>query len=174
MHIAACDGRRLAASTLDAPVADKLALVIPSKAARELLRLLGQDAAKPQRLTVLAGENNASFTFASAYSSEVTLVSKIIDGQYPDYTKIIPPENAIATLPRAELLRCVERIGLVADDVGLEFNGSTPCTCVRPASAARNCWARPRLPPRARQGPREGRMWLRRALPRRRPGGAGG
>jgi DNA polymerase-3 subunit beta len=124
MHIAACDGRRLAACTLDAPVADKVALVIPSKAARELLRLLGQDAAKPQRLTVLAGENNASFTFASGYSSEVTLVSKIIDGQYPDYTKIIPPENAIATLPRAELLRCVERIGLVADDVGLEFNGS--------------------------------------------------
>jgi DNA polymerase-3 subunit beta len=124
MHVAACDGRRLAACTLDAPVADKIALVIPSKTARELLRLLGQDAAKPQRLTVLAGENHASFTFAASYSSEVTLSSKLIDGQYPDYTKIIPPENAIATLPRAELLRCIERIGLVADDVSLEFNGS--------------------------------------------------
>jgi DNA polymerase-3 subunit beta len=123
MHIAACDGRRLAACTLDAPVPNKAALVIPSKAVHELLRLLGQDAAKPQRLTVLAGENNVSFTFASAYSSEVTILSKLIDGQYPDYTKIIPPENAIATLPRAELLKCIERIGLVADDLTLEFNG---------------------------------------------------
>jgi len=124
MHVAGCDGRRLAAATLDSPVANKVTLVLPTKTVRELIRLLGADANKPQRLTVLAGENHASFTFASAYESEITIVSKLIDGQYPDYTKIIPPENAIATLPRAELLRCVERIALVADDVNLEFNGS--------------------------------------------------
>jgi DNA polymerase-3 subunit beta len=124
MHVAGCDGRRLAAATLDSPVANKVTLVLPTKTVRELIRLLGADANKPQRLTVLAGENHASFTFASAYESEITIVSKLIDGQYPDYTRIIPPENAIATLPRAELLRCVERIALVADDVNLEFNGS--------------------------------------------------
>jgi len=54
----------------------------------------------------------------------ITILSKLIEGTYPDWNRIIPADNNIATLPRAELLRSVERIALVADDIHMEFTGS--------------------------------------------------
>ena len=86
---------------------------------RELLRLLPSDTDKPNRLQVAIGENQVQFVFG-----EITILSKLIEGAYPDWNRIIPPDNNIATLPRAELLRSVERIALVADDIHMEFTGS--------------------------------------------------
>ena len=120
MNVVACDGRRIAVSSIDCPVAAAAALIVPVKAVKELLRLLGSDVEKPHRLTVRAGASQVLFSFGN-----LTIVSKLIEGTYPDYTKIIPAEGVVAILPRAELLRCVERIGLVADNVSMDFTKST-------------------------------------------------
>ena len=122
LHVVACDGRRIAISSTDSPIPDKAALILPVKVVRELLRLLGSDTNKPQRLNLTAVANLAQFSF-NAGGVDITLMSKLIDGNYPDYNKVVPKENIIANLPRAELLRAVERIALVSDDVMLEFTG---------------------------------------------------
>ena len=119
IHVVACDGRRIAASSIASPVKDRADLILPAKTVRELLRLLSSDTDKPNRLQLAIGENQVQFVFG-----EITILSKLIEGAYPDWNRIIPPDNNIATLPRAEMLRSVERIALVADDIHLEFTGS--------------------------------------------------
>jgi DNA polymerase-3 subunit beta len=119
IHVVACDGRRIAASSIASPVRDRADLLVPVKTVRELLRLLPSDTDKPNRLQLAIGENQVQFVFG-----EITLLSKLIEGAYPDWNRIIPADNNIATLPRAEMLRSVERIALVADDIHLEFTGS--------------------------------------------------
>jgi len=119
IHVVACDGRRIAASSIASPVKDRADLLLPVKTVRELLRLLPSDTDKPNRLQLAIGENQVQFVFG-----EITILSKLIEGAYPDWNRIIPPDNNIATLPRAELLRSVERIALVADDIHMEFTGS--------------------------------------------------
>jgi DNA polymerase-3 subunit beta len=125
LYVVACDGRRFAISSMDSPVAATTkSFILPIKAVRELLRLLGTDTGKPQRLNLTASANLVQFTFSSPSSVSVMIVSKLIEGSYPDYNRLIPAENAIASLPRAEFLRSIERIALVADEVTLEFTGS--------------------------------------------------
>jgi len=119
IHVVACDGRRIAASSIASPVRDRADLLVPVKTVRELLRLLPSDTDKPNRLQVAIGENQVQFVFG-----EITLLSKLIEGAYPDWNRIVPPDNLIATLPRAEMLRSVERIALVADDIHLDFTSS--------------------------------------------------
>ena len=123
LHVVACDGRRIAVSSTDSPIADKATLILPVKLVRELLRLLGADANKSQRLNLTAAANLAQFSF-NVGGVDITLMSKLIEGNYPDYNKVVPKENVIANVPRAELLRSVERIALVSDDVMFEFTGS--------------------------------------------------
>ena len=125
LHVVACDGRRIAVSSVDSPVTTAAqSLILPVKAVRELMRLLGSDTDKPRRLSVTAGTNLVQFSLGAAHTG-TTLVSKLIEGNYPAYAKIMPPEQAIANLPRADLQRAIERIALVADEVTLEFTGST-------------------------------------------------
>jgi len=119
IHVVACDGRRIAASSIASPVKDRANLILPAKTVRELLRLLPSDTDKPNRLQVAIGENQVQFAFG-----DITILSKLIEGAYPDWNRIIPADNNIATLPRAELLRSVDRIALVADDIHMEFTGS--------------------------------------------------
>jgi DNA polymerase-3 subunit beta len=117
LTVAGCNGFQLALSTCDTPARENQTMIIPAATVRELLRLLGGDPEKPHRLTVTAGVNLAQFSFG-----EITIVSKLIEGQYPDWRKILPAENLTACLPRTELLRSIGRIALVADQVRLTFS----------------------------------------------------
>jgi DNA polymerase-3 subunit beta len=120
LNVAACDGRRLALITAEAPARNKLDRILPSPAVKELLRLLGADTDKPVRCSVALGVNNAQFDFG-----DVTVLTKLIEGQYPDYTKIMPPAGApVATLDRELFLAGVDRCALMADKVTLTFTKS--------------------------------------------------
>jgi len=119
IYVVACDGHRIAVRKVPSPIQNRADLILPAKTVRELLHLLGSDTAKPGRLNVAIGANQVQFSFG-----DMSIVSKLIEGAYPDWNRIIPPDNAIATLPRGELLRSVERIALVADDIRMEFTGS--------------------------------------------------
>jgi DNA polymerase-3 subunit beta len=117
MTVVACDGRRLAIVTTEAPAKNKLDRILPSAAIKELQRLLGTDADKPARCSVALGQNLAQFDFG-----DVTVLTKLIEGQYPDYTKIMPAAgNPVATLDRELFLAGVDRCALVADMVTLTF-----------------------------------------------------
>lgn len=120
LHVVACDGRRVAASSTGCDETVKTAMNIPGRTVRELLRLLGGDIEKPHRLSIKTGPAVAQFSF-DTIGGGIQMVSKLIDGDYPDCSKLFPKEDMIAALPRAELLRSIDRIALVTDAVNLSF-----------------------------------------------------
>ena len=80
----ATDGHRLAMCTLPggAPGADRVQAIIPRKGVVELGRLL-TDAEDPVELAI--GNN-----YLRAKHAGYTLTTKLVEGQFPDYIKVIP------------------------------------------------------------------------------------
>jgi DNA polymerase-3 subunit beta len=80
----ATDGHRLALADLDMKINSEKEeeMILPRKTIVELYKLIGEND-NLVRLTL--GNNQASFMF-----DETVLVSKIIDGKFPDYNKVIP------------------------------------------------------------------------------------
>ena len=118
--VAATDGRQLAVAVRDAESSGNASLILPSKAVRELIRLLNANLEKTSTVSISAGKNLVQFTFG-----DTVLVSKLIEGNYPNYTAIMPKaENPIATLTRGLLQQSVERISLVAESIKVTFSGA--------------------------------------------------
>ena len=84
--MAAADGFRLSVreATLDAPLDHRVSLIIPSRALLELGRISG-DAESPIEVSVTENRNQVLFRL-----EDVDLVSQLIDGNFPDYEKIVP------------------------------------------------------------------------------------
>jgi DNA polymerase-3 subunit beta len=86
LKLVATDGHRLAFASmaLEAKL-PRQELIVPRKTVLELAKLLG-DVDDEVRIELSATQ--ASFSFAN-----VDLVSKLIDGKFPDYTRVIPTGN---------------------------------------------------------------------------------
>ncbi|MHB1126768.1 MAG: DNA polymerase III subunit beta [Bacillota bacterium] len=90
------------------PVAKKLGLIVPGRTLVELGRILegGED------VKVTIGENQMLFEFGS-----VRLISRLIDGKFPDYRQVIPESfNTKLIVEHHEFLEAVERASLLARD----------------------------------------------------------
>ena len=83
----ATDGHRLAyaSRTLKQDYGDKKQVIIPRKAVHELFRLLS-DSDEPVQIKV--GSNHIQVIFG-----DLTLTTKLIDGRYPDYDRVIPRDG---------------------------------------------------------------------------------
>ncbi|MBI3011495.1 MAG: DNA polymerase III subunit beta [Candidatus Omnitrophica bacterium] len=84
--VVATDGRRLAVSrgALNEPAERPFQAVIPAKTVRELGRLLQEDT---DEVTIAPlKDNQLTFRFGP-----VTIVTRLIEGQFPQYEKVIPP-----------------------------------------------------------------------------------
>ena len=90
MEVVATDGYRLSLYRIDkktkAPLPDK-PIIIPSRALTELGRILGGGEEKI-KMALEKKENQAIFTVEG-----VELITRLIDGEFPDYEKIIPAEE---------------------------------------------------------------------------------
>lgn len=102
----ATDRYRLSEQTLDLNGAGDLkGLIIPQRAALELIRILS---AQKGAVEISISENQVA-----AKIGETLLVSRLIDGQYPDYKQIIPNNfNAIITTDRHELANALKTSGI--------------------------------------------------------------
>ncbi|MBI4415191.1 MAG: DNA polymerase III subunit beta [Candidatus Kerfeldbacteria bacterium] len=81
------------------------AVIVPARALQELLRILSQPG---DRVQVFVTQNQILFVY-----EETELVSRLIDGQYPDYQQIIPKQHATALRAKSsELLRAVRATSL--------------------------------------------------------------
>lgn len=83
LRAVATDGHRLAYSSVE--ISNELPrheLILPRKTVLELNRLLGDN---EEPLTITMAQNQVRFAFGS-----VVLVSKLIDGKFPDYERVIP------------------------------------------------------------------------------------
>jgi len=110
LSIVATDGRRLALASqeMDFPKSSEMDVILPSKAVGELMRVLADDG----EVEISISENQIAFTVGTTY-----LVSKLIEGNYPNYQQVIPSETKErATVEREQLLNCVRRVALLSSD----------------------------------------------------------
>ncbi|MBP2642335.1 MAG: polymerase beta subunit [Firmicutes bacterium] len=88
----------------------QIKMIIPAKILSELARLLvGEEA---QNVTLSCQKNQVGIAFDDVY-----IISRLIEGQFPDYNKVIPPSfNTKVELNTDEFLAAVERVSLLAKD----------------------------------------------------------
>jgi len=110
LTLVATDGRRLALVDLEVefPRSDEVELIVPSKCVTELSRLLGDSG----EIKMSVGENQVAFQ-----AGDTLLVSKLIEGNYPNYRQVIPGEaRERVTLERETFLNAVHRVSLLSSD----------------------------------------------------------
>ncbi len=108
---AAADGFRLSVrhATLSAPVEAPFSVIIPAKAMQEVGRISG-DQEEPIEIAVTENRSQVLFRLTN-----IQVVSQLIDGAYPDFTRIIPGEHQTRTvLNTAELQNAVKASSVFA------------------------------------------------------------
>ena len=112
LTLAAADNYRIAVKTV--PILDAVpetSVVIPARALNELSRILA-DVDDPVEVVLAAGRNQVLF-----HLDGIDLVSRLIDGQFPNYQQVMPQAHATrAVLDREELLRAVRPAALIAHE----------------------------------------------------------
>ena len=106
----ATDGHRLAYSAAVCSQSnEKHEVIIPRKTVLELQRLLNETD-DPVQIDVAA--NQIRFRFG-----EIELVSKLVEGKFPDYRRVIPVDNPRKiTLNRDEFSRTLQRVAILTSE----------------------------------------------------------
>jgi DNA polymerase III subunit beta len=106
----ATDGHRLSyASETTTLQAEKNEVILPRKAIHELTRLL-TDSDQELEIGIFAAQ--ARFRFG-----EVELITKLIDGKFPDYTRVIPSTyRHHVAVARLQLLQALQRAAILSND----------------------------------------------------------
>ena len=122
LTMVATDGRRLALTALETEIAEdnQGSLILPAKTVAELERLLG----KGDQVKVAFNDRQAAFEIAIADNTgesglvdHIYLVSKVVEGNYPNYRQVIPKETEHRVkIERELLLECVHRAALVTSE----------------------------------------------------------
>jgi DNA polymerase-3 subunit beta len=115
MTMVATDGRRLALVDEEVDIAEKSEgeFIIPAKAVNELNRLL-QDKGE---IVIKLGENQASFALKDEKGFSVLVVTKLIEGNYPNYRQVIPSEvKERVPLAREEFLHALRRAEIMTSE----------------------------------------------------------
>jgi DNA polymerase III subunit beta len=115
MTMVATDGRRLALVDEEVDVSEKSQgeFIAPAKAVGELNRLLQDKGNVEIRYT----DNQASFTLKDEKNGSVLIVTKLIEGNYPNYRQVIPTEvKERVSLVREEFLHALRRAEIMTSD----------------------------------------------------------
>ncbi|MEI7669917.1 MAG: DNA polymerase III subunit beta [Pseudomonadota bacterium] len=111
LRAVATDGHRLARIevALPAGAAGMPGIIIPRKTIGEIVKLIEGGVTQ---VDISLSESKIRFTCGSAI-----LVSKLIDGTFPDYERVIPTINdRIMELDRKEFARSVDRVSVIASE----------------------------------------------------------
>lgn len=109
LYLVATDSYRLAERQIELPKEHKgeLAVIVPTRTMQELVRILG-DSSGDVELRV--SDNQAMFR-----TEDVELVSRLIEGQFPNYKQIIPEtSDTVAIIDTAEFTRLTKMASLFA------------------------------------------------------------
>jgi DNA polymerase III subunit beta len=110
LNIVGTDGHRLSftASTLSQSY-DKTEVILPRKTIIELIKLLS-DSDDEIEIEIAAGQ--ANFTFG-----DIKLISKVIDGKFPDYNRVIPQGHTNTfTVNRVTVLTAMQRASILSNE----------------------------------------------------------
>src|SRR5246500_1866582 len=110
LTLVATDGRRLALVDLEVefPRSQETEIIVPAKAVTEIQRLVREEG----EVKLSIGQNQIAFEL-----NRTLLVSKLIEGNYPNYRQVIPPEaKERITLERETFLTAVRRVSILASE----------------------------------------------------------
>ena len=110
LQAVATDGHRLswASLSIDGDYT-RQEVILPRKTVLELSKLL-EDSDTPLTIDILA--NQVRFRFGN-----VELVSKVVDGKFPDYNRVIPTTHTkLIELERATLLSALQRAAILSNE----------------------------------------------------------
>lgn len=110
LTMVATDGRRLAMveQEIEFPQSQEIDIIVPTKAVNELSRLLGDSGFVSIKVT----GSQVGFDLGDGL-----LVSKLIDGNYPNYRQVIPGESKERIpIEREAFLRAISRVSLLTTD----------------------------------------------------------
>ena len=143
LTLAATDGRRLAVMSKEMSVTEENAgsLILPARTVSEVMRLCGNS----QSVRIAFNDRQAAFEIASGdegsdkgFADSIYLVSKVVEGNYPNYKQVIPREtDQHIVINRETLLSSVRRASRVTSDKNnsvkvnvkagiLDITGSSP------------------------------------------------
>lgn len=111
LRCVATDGHRLARIDADLPenAAEMPGVIVPRKTVGELRKLLDDD---DMKIAVSVSETKVRFA-----TPEITLTSKVIDGTFPDYTRVIPQGNTRKMeVDAADFAQAVDRVATVSSE----------------------------------------------------------
>ena len=106
----ATDSHRLSSSSLEVEnTGDFSPLILPRKTVFQLCSLLAES---KEKLSMQTSENKIKFTLGN-----IKLISKVIDGKFPDYKKVVPANNEKSlTVPSKDFIDSIERVTSVSLD----------------------------------------------------------
>lgn len=115
MTMVATDGRRLALADEEVDVTEQShgEFIVPAKAVNELSRLLQSKG----EVEIRYAENQASFTLKDEKGSSILIITKLIEGNYPNYRQVIPGEvKERVSLVREEFLHALRRAEIMTSE----------------------------------------------------------
>jgi len=122
LRAVATDGHRLAQAELPCPkgATDMPGIILPRKSVHELHRLIE---ASDDTVSVGVSASKARFEIGT-----ITMTTKLIDGTFPDYGRVIPKGNdKKLKVSNAEFMSAVDRVSTIASERGravkLSING---------------------------------------------------
>ncbi len=107
LELVATDGRRLAIvkTKMDTPGTLIKKAIIPAKTINELNRILQDEG----EIEILFGKNQICFNL-----EDITIVSRVIEGEFPNYTQVVPGEaKEKIKVDRNRLLEAIKRINIL-------------------------------------------------------------
>ncbi|MDC0385201.1 DNA polymerase III subunit beta [Pelagibacteraceae bacterium] len=105
----ATDSHRLSSSSLEIENSDFNSLILPRKTVFQLCSLLSET---NEKLSMQTSDNKIKFTFG-----KIKLISKVIDGKFPDYKKVVPTSNdKTLVVSSRDFINSIERVASVSLD----------------------------------------------------------
>ena len=111
INLVATDTRRLALVRIENQIKDNFSLIIPKKAIGEIQKLFFDDIEIfYDQNTLIAKSNNFQF------------FTKLINGKFPEYERIIPKEkNYRLLLNREKMIEAIKQISIVSNEMKITF-----------------------------------------------------
>ena len=112
IHFVATDTRRLAVVTFPKEIEQDISLIIPKKAIAEIQKLFFDE------MEIYYDENTLLIR-----SENFIFFTKLINGKYPDYQRIIPKEyKTELSVNRDQMIAHMKQIATISQEVKLTFN----------------------------------------------------
>ena len=111
ISFASTDTRRLAVVNINNHNSEELSIIIPKKAIIEIQKLFFDD------IEIYYDETNLIIN-----SNQYTFFTKLINGKFPEYSRIIPKEiKRSLLLPKASMINAIKQITIISTDIKITF-----------------------------------------------------